>query len=238
MTEYAIQDETADSSRTWWPWLVGGIVALLAGIYVAAGLFFADRIPANTQVAGVEIGGMSEEEAAAKVEDELAGVISEPVPVTVVDTDIVAEVDPAGTGVAVDGAATVEGLTGLSFSPSDLWRHLSGSDEITPVVSFDMDALGAAIDSMNEQLGSEPENATISFAGSTVQTTPQVNGIGIDVDHAVEVLSDGWLSESRPIELQPVDLEPDITDEDVHRVRTEKAEPLVASALKDRKSVV
>ena len=112
-----------------------------------------------------------------------------------------------------------------------MWRHLSGSDDVTPVVTFDREALSETIDSLNEQVGTDPENATISFAGSTVQTTPHVNGTGIDVDHAVEVLSEGWLSASRPIELQPVDREPDVTDEDVHRIRTEKADNLVAGPL-------
>lgn len=231
MIEHSSETANDGTSRTWWPWIVGAAIAVLSGLYVAAALFFADRIPANTQVSGVEIGGLSEEDASAKIEDELAGVISEPVPVTVAGTDIVAEVDPAGTDVAIDGAATVDGLTGLSFNPADLWRHLSGSDDITPIVSFDKEALGATIDSLNEQLGTEPENATISFAGSTIQTTQQVNGTGIDVDHAVDVLSNGWLSQARPIELQPVDLEPDVTDDDVQALRTEKAEPLVAGPL-------
>lgn len=229
--EWLSEPETEADRRTLWPWITAGVVALLAGLYVAAALFFADRIPANTSVAGIDVGGMSEEEAAGLIESELDDVIHEPAPITVAGTDIVAEVDPAAADVAVDGAATVDGLTGLSFNPVDLWRHLSGSDEITPVVSFDEEALGAEIDSLNEQLGSQPEDATISFAGSTIQTTPQVNGTGIDVDRAVEVLGSGWLSQTRPIELEPTDLEPDVTDEDVARVRSEQAEPLVASSL-------
>lgn len=223
--------EQPEKKRLLWPWITGGSIAVLAGLYVAAAFFFADRIPSNTTVSGVEIGGMSEEAAAEKLETELHGVLNEPVPVTVAGTEISAEIDPSGTDVRVDGEATVDGMTGLSFNPADLWRHLSGSDELVPVVSFDEEALESTVTSLNEQLGTEPVNATISFAGSTIQTTPQENGTGIDTENAVEVLSEGWLSESRPIVLQPTDLEPEITDEDVDRVRSEMAEPLVAAPL-------
>ena len=217
--------------RVLWPWITGGAVALVAGVYVGAAFYFADRIPANTTVSGVEVGGMTEADAAAKIESELDGVVNEPVPVTVSGTDISTEIDPAGSSVTVDGAATVDGMTGLSFNPADLWRHLSGGTEIDAVVSLDEEALHDTVASLNEQLGTEPVNATISFAGSTIQTTPQENGVGIDADHAVEVLSAGWLTESRPIELQPTDLEPEITDSDINQIRVEKAEPLVAGPL-------
>ena len=231
MSESIDQGSDAPRKRKLWPWITGGAVAVAAGLYVGAAFYFADLIPANTSVSGVSIGGMTEEDAAAKVESELQGVVSEPVPVTVAGTDISTEIDPAGTDVKVDGAATVEGLTGLSFNPATLWRHMSGNTELEPVVSFNEEALHETVASLNEQLGTEPVNATIKFAGSTIQTTPQENGVGIDADNAVEVLQQGWLSQSRPIELQPTDLEPEITDADVEAVRTEQAEPLVASSL-------
>ncbi|WP_182353657.1 VanW family protein [Flaviflexus huanghaiensis] len=230
--EWTVEDDGAvDERRRLWPWIVAGVGAVLVVVYVLAAFWFAGRIPPNTTVAGVDIGGMSESDAAATIESELDDVIRQPVPVTVVGTDISGVVDAAGTGVEIDGSATVDGITGLSFSPVNMWRHLSGSAELTPVLTFDDGALASAIDDLNEQLGTEPTDAGISFAGSTIQTEPQMNGTGIDVDSAVAVLSDGWLSQSRPIELEAVDLEPEVTDEDVERVRAEQAEPLVAAPL-------
>ncbi|AZN30818.1 hypothetical protein EJO69_11280 [Flaviflexus salsibiostraticola] len=230
--EWIVDDEgPAERERRLWPWILAGAAALLAVIYIVAAFWFAGRIPGNTTVAGVEVGGMSEADAARTIEAELDDVVQEPVPVTIVGTDITGEIDPTGTGVAIDGDATVDGITGLSFNPAHLCRHLSGSAELEPVVTIDEKALAAEIDRLNEQLGAEPSNATISFAGSTIQTEPQVDGTGIDVDSAVAVLSSGWLSATRPIELEAVDLEPTITDEDVERVRDEQAEPLVAAPL-------
>lgn len=230
--EWTVEDDGAvDERRRLWPWIVAGVGAVLVVVYVLAAFWFAGRIPPNTTVAGVDIGGMSESDAAATIESELDDVIRQPVPVTVVGTDISGVVDAAGTGVEIDGSATVDGITGLSFSPVNMWRHLSGSAELTPILTFDDGALASAIDDLNEQLGTEPTDAGISFAGSTIQTEPQMNGTGIDVDSAVAVLSDGWLSQSRPIELEAVDLEPEVTDEDVERVRAEQAEPLVAAPL-------
>ena len=103
MTDHSMHDDTATRERTWWPWIAVAVVAVLAGVYVAAALFFAHRIPANTRVGGVEVGGMSEEDAAAKVEADLDSVVSEPVPITVAGTDITAEVDAARADVAIDG---------------------------------------------------------------------------------------------------------------------------------------
>ncbi|WP_182173127.1 VanW family protein [Flaviflexus equikiangi] len=223
--------DDAESPRALWPFVAAAIALVLVVVYIGMAFFFADRIPTNTTIAGVDVGGMSEEAAAEKLEADLAGAVSDPVPVTVAGTDITAEIDPTAASVAIDGAATVEGLTGLSFNPAHLLRHLSGSDDVDPVVSFDEAALSETIRSLNEQLGTRPVDATISFAGSTIQTTHQVNGTGIDAETAVRILGQGWVSQTRPIELEPVDLEPDVTDKDVERVRAEQAEPLVASPL-------
>lgn len=216
------------AGRKKWPWVVGAGVLLAAGAYVGTAFLVADTIPTGTTVGSVDVGGMTEAEAANAVEEGLAEDVNTPVPVTVAGTDLSAEIDPAAAQVAIDGPASVDGLAGFSLNPADLFRHLGGSDQVEPVVTFDEQALRETITNLNSQLSTPPKDATISFVGSTIETTEAEPGTGIDIDDAKEVLGHGWLSESRPIELAATEIEPEISDEAIDKVRTEQAEPLVA----------
>lgn len=228
---YANDESSSGGSAK--PWIIGGgIVAVLAGLYVGGAFVVADRIPKGTVVSGVNVGGMTEEDAAAKIESELSDDVLSPVSVTVAGTELTGEIDPAKANVTVDGAASVEGLTGLSFNPARLWSHISGSEERDAVVTFDEDGLRETIDELNSQLASPPVNASISFVGSTVEVTPAEPGTGIDIDEAAEVLSTGWLTEARPIELAASQIDPEITDEDIAAVREQYADPLVVAPVK------
>lgn len=61
--------------------IIAGAVLLLviAGIYAVAALYASDRVPSDTRIGGVSIGGKSEPEARQALEDGLADEAAEPV---------------------------------------------------------------------------------------------------------------------------------------------------------------
>lgn len=223
-------EDGASPSKKVWPWLVGGAV-LLGGAYFGAGVVLADQVPTNTYVSGVDIGGLSEDAAIAKVQSEVGDIVTDPVPLTIEGTDVSAELNPSDVGVAIDAKETVAGLTGLSFNPAHLWRHVSGTTYVEPVVTFDQDKLATTITNLNSEISSKPVDATISFAGSTIQVTKAQPGIGLDVEPAIKILEEGWLSASRPISLPSTEIEPQITDAQIESVRSQYAEPLVSGPM-------
>src|SRR6476469_9075454 len=68
------------AGRRRWPWFVlGGLLVVVVGLYVAAYALIGDRVPHGTQVASVDIGGLSPDQARATLDRELATRAARPV---------------------------------------------------------------------------------------------------------------------------------------------------------------
>ena len=86
-------------------------------LYVAGWFLTGDRVPKGVSVAGVDIGGLSADEAAAELDDE-SGRARESAPIVVQYDDQTYEIDPADVGLALDTEATVsEAGGGRSWNP-------------------------------------------------------------------------------------------------------------------------
>ena len=138
ITEPALAEEAARSTGgRRWPHLaglgLGVLLAMVAAAWVAGYLLAGDKVPRGTTVAGVAIGGLTEEEAVARLEDELGGRADRPIEVEVGGT--ISEVRPAEAGLSVDYTASVaEAGARRSWSPAWLWSYATGGDEMEPVV--------------------------------------------------------------------------------------------------------
>src|SRR6188768_3041561 len=84
--------------------VVGALLAVAALAWVAAYLVAGDKVPRGTTVAGVAVGGLTEDEAAQRLEEELGGRADRALEVRVGDRT--AEVPPDEAGVSIDFAAS------------------------------------------------------------------------------------------------------------------------------------
>lgn len=203
-------DSTETSRR--WPrnllWVACGVL-VLAGAYVGAQWYFSDRIPRETTVAGIDIGGLSHDAAIDRLESELGGIAAEPLPVTA--GEATTTLDPAAAGLTFDAQATVEGLTDFSLSPSWLLSQISGGEAVEPVTVVDETALAAAVDVMAVDLAVEATSGTVSFVDGAAVATAAVEGSSPDVEESTELVKTTWLTAARPLVLPTVAVEPDIT---------------------------
>lgn len=204
-----------------------GIALLLVVAYGGAAAYFAGRTPANASIAGVDIGGMTASDARSKLESQTANLVTEPVPITVEGTELSGEVDPVAAGVELDYDTMIDRLTGFTLNPALLWDRMTGGGDEDVILTYDEEQLRAQLIDLNESIQVAPENATIAFAGSTIETTDEVEGTGIDIDGARAKVGEGWVSAPRPIEVPAAPVEAEITDEDIEKVRTQ-AESLVS----------
>ena len=133
----------------------GALVAAGALAWVAAYLVAGDKVPRGTTVAGVAVGGLSEDEAAERLEDELAGRADRTIEVTVGDRT--AEVSPQEAGLSIDfaGSAAAAGAR-KSWSPAWLWDYATGGDEVPPVLDVDDDVLAAHLSELGDEVRTEP----------------------------------------------------------------------------------
>ena len=65
-------------------------------MYVGASYALADRVPRGATVAGVDIGGLTSDEAVARLDEELADATTQPI--EVVANDVQATIDPTAAG--------------------------------------------------------------------------------------------------------------------------------------------
>ena len=119
--------EAEDGTRRWPKRLliVVGVLVVLGAVYVGASYGLADRVPRGATVAGVEIGGLTSDEAVATLDEELADATTQPI--EVVANDVQATIDPTAAGLTFDAQATVDQLTGSERS-----SNLRGSGSTSP----------------------------------------------------------------------------------------------------------
>lgn len=188
-------------------------VFILAAVFLGVSWWLGQRVPSGTTVSGVDIGNLTAEDARATLEDRLDPILDEEIRIDVDGEQL--SVVPREAGFTIDVDATVEGLTGPSLNPADMWRHVSG-DGGTPdlVVRSDRAAAESAVDALAEGFDTEPRDAEVSIEqGAFVVGDAQV-GRSLDVPQTVERLLSSWPAESS-IEGVSAEVPPELTQETV-----------------------
>jgi vancomycin resistance protein YoaR len=202
------------------------VVAVLALGYVGTAWYLQDKIPNNTSVAGVGIGGLPVPVAEERLQDELGPLNTDPLQIALGDRT--ATIDPAAAGLAFDPEATVATLASFSLDPRVLWAHLQGAGEIDPVSSVDEPALRSLLEGLRPELEVQPVEGAISFVDGAAEVTDPADGVGLDTEAAVPVVVGSWLTEPEPIVLPSLTLEPEIGQEEVDDAVREIVEPLTS----------
>ena len=207
---------------------VGVLVAAGAVAWVAAYLVAGDKVPRGTTVAGVAVGGLTEDEAAQRLEEELGGLEKRTLEVTVADHT--SAVSPADAGISIDYAGSAaEAGARKSWSPGWLWDYATGGDEVAPVVEVDEDELAAYLSELGDQVSTEPVEGAIRFKSGAVRVTDPVVGTELDPDGARDVLVAAFLDQDDATAGLPVaEVTPDIDAGDIASTRTAFADPALS----------
>ncbi|MEU8619588.1 VanW family protein [Streptomyces sp. NPDC048623] len=166
----------------------GAVAAVAGGLYVAGLVATGDDISQGTRVNGIDIGGLSRAEAAARLTAAAPAAWKDPVRVAVGDTTTT--VDPAAAGLTVDVAATADRAADPSRDPVTVIGRLfsSGSRDIEPVVSFDGTKARAALAATARQQDRTVREGAVAFKDGKAVVTQAQDGRKLDTDKAVDVL--------------------------------------------------
>lgn len=216
-----------------WPrrLLIGaGVLVVLGGAYVGASYATADRVPRGASVAGVDIGGLSSDEAVARLDDELSS--STGTTVAVQANDVQATIEPQTAGLSFDAEATVDGLTGVDLAdPLRLWHQIAGLGESDPVTQVDEAKLTGALEALGTSLSLAPVDGAVLFVDGGAVLTDAAEGWALDEDAAADVVARDWLVAAQPIVLPTQVVEPAITQAAAQAALDEVAEPLVSAPI-------
>ncbi|WP_061963896.1 VanW family protein [Demequina aurantiaca] len=220
--------EIEPKKRRRWPWIVLVILLVLAAAYYAFATYFGDRVPANTQALGVEIGEM-DVATATKTLDEAATVMeSAPITLTAggVDTTIV----PSESGLSIDTAAMVEEATGFTLNPVKIVAHFTTGSELEPVVVVDDDAMDVAMKSASVQLDTTAKNATVVITGTTASANPGEPSVTVDHDDTAARIENGWPAQT-DFDAAAAVVDADISDYEADRMVETLNDTVLASSV-------
>ena len=206
-----------------------GLLLLLWGGTAAA---TTQHIFSGSTVSGVDVGGMSTEQAQQAVTDALSAQLDEAVTVAVPGTGgdhaVTDTLVPAQSGVSLDAAASVDALTSFTLNPVTIIDRLTGT-EVQAVTAVDTEALTAALNSRLSTLSQGTIDATVTLDGTTPVLTPAVAGTGVDVAASVDRLRSGWPLGQQTVELVSGTTEPAVTDAEAQALIDDVLTPLLAS---------
>lgn len=165
-------------------------IALLAGLYVGLALLGGDRVPRDTRISGVAVGGMTHDEAKQALRDGLADRVDAPVTVDVDGKRV--RIDPDEAGLAIDTEASLSGLTGFSLAPADLWHHYRGGVRRDIETRIDEQTLTDAVEKRTASAERRSVDGAVRFSGGKVVTTQPVEGLSVDTTATRDRIAEGW----------------------------------------------
>lgn len=210
-------------------WLLLGLGVVFGGAYAAAHYVAGDKVPRNTTVSGVRIGGHPQDEAAERLRAGLADKVARPIDTTVDGQPV--SVDPARAGLDIDYDASVAEAGGeRSWDPVRLWNYFTGGDDTEAEVSIEQAAFDAYLAELDEQHGTVPRDGAIAFDGGEIDTTDARAGEALDPADTLDALRAAFLEdEPGTVELAMTEVQPDIDASDVQEALDAFASPAVAA---------
>lgn len=200
-------------------------LAVLAGSGVAALHRYdaarAGEIVAGTTVGGVDVGGMSEEEARAAVEREIAQRLRQPLALTYRDRDF--ELDAALFHVSTNVDEVVGTAIAESREGSFLRRSLLGLTGRAHGKAYELDvdystaAVARVVAGIRRELDREARDATVAASFSGVRLTPASIGVTVQAQALRRGIAEALVSaeESRSLAVPTKSVQPKVTTKEL-----------------------
>lgn len=205
-----------------------GGLAVVALLWGGAAVATSQHLFAGSSVSGIDVAGMSPDEAEAAVSEGVGATLAEAVTIRVGSAED--QLVPAESGVTVDAAASVRRLTGFTLNPAEIVRRLGG-ERTTAVTRVDAEKLRSALASHLDTLATGASSASVTLDGTTPVITPATFGTGLDLASSVTSLSRSWPLGRSTIELASGKAAPAITDADAQVFIDSTLTPLLGSDL-------
>ena len=198
--------------------VVGAILLLVLGsAYLIAVLAHGTGVRPGTTVAGIPVGGMSVDDAVARLEETVGTRVREPIVVRAGDQEFT--VDPATSGIAFDGQATVAPLAGGTWNPVTVVADLLGHLAVEPIITVDEAKLSSQVDAIAASVDVPPVEPTVTVTREGVDVQDGTDGKVLDKQALVSSLRTGLLAERSPMEASIVTAAPSITAEEIKRAK-------------------
>ena len=235
------RDTSARGPRRWWArrriWIPAVVLAAGALLYAGDLLLAGDGIPRNTTVGGVLLGGMSPDEAAARLEEELSTSVSEPRAVAA--GEATGTLNSGAAGIKLDVEGSIAQAARQPLNPLTRLLSLFTQRDVPPVLSVDDDLLDAAIEEFASTADRPTIEGAITFDGIEPIAVEPVPGLALDRSAAATTYVDAVRADpakrsADPVELPVDELAVTITADEVQRALDTIAGPALAAPIEVR----
>ncbi|WP_353944554.1 hypothetical protein ABII15_25100 [Streptomyces sp. HUAS MG91] len=213
--------------------LLGAGVVGVAGVAYGAGLLMNHSdVPKGTTVLGVDIGGGTRDEAAAKLESTLGKRTDDTLKLEVDGKTV--ELKPDQSGLSLDSAATVSAAAGSDYNPVSVIGSLFGNQRVVqPVMPVDAEKLHAALQDAAGG-GAASGDGTIKFVPGKAVAVYGKAGKGIDVDQSADAVAEAYRAhvetgKDAPVRVATSTQQPTVTNAEVDRKMKQFAEPAMSA---------
>jgi len=169
--------------------LLVSVVALLCALAVAAYAIDranSDKIANGIRVGGVDVGGMSADQAKTRLHSKLVTPLDKPVTVTYNGTKYVLNPDNLQVRADIDGMvdAALRASRSGGF-PTRVWRYTTGGEvdrEIAPHITYSAKAVDEFVNTVANEVNQPAQDATISPTPTSLNPVPGHDGVQVLTD--------------------------------------------------------
>ena len=219
---------------------LGFVAATFAVVGMLLGLAFAGsshELAAGTRVAGIDLSGLTQREAVAKLDRLFSDVAVEPVTFAAEDESFAFAANQLGVKPDWAGAVAVAGRAGEGFGPIRGFRRLHTrffGAEVLPRLAVSNAALDFALERIADSVDRAPKNAALVRRGLEIRSVSEQVGRRLAREEAAHTVVRGLGSLERlraPIALPVVVASPDVTAKELapaaRRARIALSSPVV-----------
>jgi vancomycin resistance protein YoaR len=208
-------------------------LGLLAALY-AVGFFVAgDRLARGASVAGVDIGGMREDDARTRLEAELIPRLSQPITATALGKTFTIDGRQAGFSLDID-ATLRRGLGDSRWDPRHMFDVVMGGEAIDPVIDTDQPRLVRVLSRVARAIEVKPVDSRVAFPGGRPQVAEGHDGVQLDFNAAAAALQAALLSGERDVALPVVSVRADVGGNEARRFAAGAAARAVSGPVRIR----
>lgn len=193
------------------------VVAFLVAFTVDTAIH-SGQVTRNVDLGGTAVGGLSEDDVLAVVEEQEATLAATEVVIVTPSSELRTTAGEAGVG--IDRKATVDAVLDVGRHGSLLTRPFSwlssffSSTDVQPALTVADDVAETSLVSITSERLSEPTEPELVFADGAFAVQPGVAGSAIDASSVLDQLAEVVDAGTRPIvlEAEPVSIAPDTPD--------------------------
>lgn len=195
--------------------IVAAVIGVLLVIYVIAALSSGSSARGAVTVGGVDISGLSQEEAAAAVEEATSERVSRPVRIRADGVSF--RVTPEDAGLSLDAEASVAPAFGRTWNPITLLLSPFTSQDLPLVAVVDDEALRDSVTQLADAVARAPEEPRIIMRNGSARAKSGEPGQELDVDATMAAVSEAFLLPRAPVTAAIVEVPPSISPEETEQ---------------------